>query len=376
MYRIYNVIELLRNSLTNETEINYEKYNWDEIYETSAEHGVNAIIFSVLDKSLFKSNSMREFYDKWKKSLTYSVVKQIQINFCIDEITNLLTENKIKYIVIKGPSIARYYTNPQLRFMGDIDILVSEEDVERSISVLKNNQFILLHKSEKHPIHFELMRKGYPMIEVHKGLINTNFLGKRKICYWNEMLWKSKLIYKSENSEYYTLSPEDEIIYQIIHFATHYVYTGAQLKHIYDIAIIIKNCKIDLNWEYIFKILKNINFSKFSEIVFTICVRFFDLNIPISIDDFLNKTSEEFIEKLHMQYLKEKKYGEQKGWSLTLWFLPKLSKTLIVIPIVFILELFFNNSSNSNDNNILARAYANTIFYKEKIAFIKKIEII
>ena len=55
--------------------------------------------------------------------------------------------------------------------MGDIDVLVREEDYEKALNVLIENNFIFDHKIE---YHSELKYESYS-VEIHKRLLRNEF---------------------------------------------------------------------------------------------------------------------------------------------------------------------------------------------------------
>jgi hypothetical protein len=50
--------------------------------------------------------------------------------------TDILTRNRIRFAVSKGPGIARHYRSPRLRPYGDIDILLRSQDFDRARALL------------------------------------------------------------------------------------------------------------------------------------------------------------------------------------------------------------------------------------------------
>jgi hypothetical protein len=55
---------------------------------------------------------------------------------CQEEVAQLLAEAGIPCAILKGASSARYYPKPEYRCMGDIDLLVLPEDLDRTLALL------------------------------------------------------------------------------------------------------------------------------------------------------------------------------------------------------------------------------------------------
>ena len=47
----------------------------------------------------------------------------------------------VPYVILKGTSAAQYYPHPELRAMGDIDIITRREDFRKSCNMLLENGF-------------------------------------------------------------------------------------------------------------------------------------------------------------------------------------------------------------------------------------------
>ena len=63
---------------------------------------------------------------KGRKKVLFYVAKNVQVNYNHIEIANLLSENNIKYVFIKGVASASYYKESTLRMMGDVDVLLTD----------------------------------------------------------------------------------------------------------------------------------------------------------------------------------------------------------------------------------------------------------
>lgn len=99
------------------------------------------------------------------------------------DINNILIKNGIKPIFLKGTGnvIEGLYSDIAERMTGDIDFIVSEDEYQKTIEILKNDGY---HRSEKNLIGFH---KHYPRlikenaiaaIEIHKDFFETNYVAK------------------------------------------------------------------------------------------------------------------------------------------------------------------------------------------------------
>lgn len=219
------IIALVKSALTGNGTIPTYELNWDEITDISRKHQ----IFSMVYYGAFSSHT--EIPKKKLAVLESYVYKGLSVdqnqNFALKAIEKEFTENKIDYMPLKGSWLKFVYPKTDMRTMGDIDILIREEQYEKIIPIMKK-----LGYTFKAETSHDLEWNGrLAHIELHKSLIppqNTDFYG-----YFGSG-WK-KAIQSPENPFCYTLSDEEQLIYLFTHFVKHYRSAGIGIRHITDI---------------------------------------------------------------------------------------------------------------------------------------------
>lgn len=76
----------------------------------------------------------------------------------------VLEKENIPFTIMKGAAVSAMYEKPELRSMGDIDILVSRESFDSAMTALSNNGFI--YKGGEGDIHREFIMDGC-IVELH-----------------------------------------------------------------------------------------------------------------------------------------------------------------------------------------------------------------
>ena len=294
------------------------------------------------------------------------------INDKFDKIGNKIKEifdaNNIDHIFLKGFELKKLYPDPCIRQMGDIDILVREEDHEKAINVLKESGFkqgkILTH-------HTEFKYQGIE-IELHNKLIDE---GEK----YEEYLYNpfSKSINKNNNT--YILNDDFNLLFLVIHYIKH-LKKGEGLRELCDLYFMFSSLNIDLS-----NLLNFINKEKLTA--------FFDclltqLNFIFSFDKIPYNRSEHFSELIsysissgahgfgeeQMQFQNQFKNTKKTKFSylLSRLFIPlselfqkyPWTKSIILIPIGYIVRFFFllkyrkdklNIIINTTNDNILTK---------------------
>lgn len=190
---------------------------------------------------------------KYKKYYIQSVLIHERINEVGKLIDNILNEAKIPHIFLKGYELQNLYPDPNLRMMGDIDVLVKPEDYDKVLKLLLNNNFKTLLESEKdyelsyNNINVELHHKLFEDFRILKDFFNKPF---------ENTISNESYNYKFNNNY--------NFIYIVGHYAKH-INMGAGLREIIDIYLLLKNKKLDI--DYIKNIFKKFKLDKFFNMI-------------------------------------------------------------------------------------------------------------
>lgn len=82
------------------------------------------------------SSAPKEFQAKWRKRSNEIEAANMMVFYEHTQLHELMTENGIPYVILKGAASASYYPEPILRTMGDVDFLVKEQDLKRAGGVV------------------------------------------------------------------------------------------------------------------------------------------------------------------------------------------------------------------------------------------------
>lgn len=190
---------------------------------------------------------------KYKKYYIQSVLIHERINEVGKLIDNILNEAKIPHIFLKGYELQNLYPDPNLRMMGDIDVLVKPEDYDKTLKLLLNNNFQTILESEKdyelsyNNINVELHHKLFEDFRILKDFFNKPF--------------ENTITNESYN---YKFNDNYNFIYIVGHYAKH-INMGAGLREIIDIYLLLKNKKLDI--EYIKNMFKEFKLDKFFNMI-------------------------------------------------------------------------------------------------------------
>ncbi len=230
------IIELSKASLFNtEPLLPPKDIDWQFIWDKSQEQNITALIaVSVLklpkDKHPNNANA-------WRSAIIQTMSFMSQKNAEFERIITCFKENNITPLCLKGIVIKDLYPIPELRTMGDFDILVEKSQRKSAEAVFESRGYSL----KRDTLFTEVDYKS-----VHGELftsLESEF--KHNPEHWNSVLKQN--VYKQNNR--LLLTPSYELAFSIVHAAKHLTETGCGIRNLFDVVILLKSHsqKIDLN---------------------------------------------------------------------------------------------------------------------------------
>lgn len=342
MNKIQNIMmELIKISLNPELEKNtrISKNEWPELYKIIIQQRVALTLFPLLDLLAYQDRPDDLLYKQWKNQVLFATAMQFRKIQQLKAIMNVFRSVGLPFILLKGLAIARFYNQPEYRLMSDLDILVENKYIPLARKTIESMEYNLRGNKKNHPFHYGYDKPGELYIELHHSLLEPGILGWRKMDGWYEHIWQHRKNVSFDGIEFSVMAEEDQIIHQILHFATHMIHAGARMSHIYDIALIIKRCGKDLDWQYMINTMETMQLLKLGLLIFNICYTYFQISIP---DWLINQKviyPEDFIERFLDEYSVQKEGSDKSTWDrLVAWNHPFVCKSILAIPLVCIIE--------------------------------------
>jgi len=212
-------------------------------------------------------------------------------------ILDKLKENGIKCVVLKGASVSVNYPEPTLRTHGDVDILVSVDDYEKSIDILTGStdrdKLATLHG-----FHYEFNYEGIT-VEIHKAISDYERDEKDIKSYMENAL--SQVNTKSiEHFTFPVLAESYQAITLLLHTKRHYFENNLVLKLLLDWAMYIDKVDIDEWNDKIYPLLKEFGLSEWADSLNCVCQKYLNINCSDKIhkmydDDITDTLAEMFI---------------------------------------------------------------------------------
>lgn len=166
-----------------------------------------------------------------EKNASVSIFKYFQNEYMFERTKELLAEQRIPFMSLKGVAIRDMYPQPWMRNSCDVDILVHEKDLLRAMHSLTAMGFTTDEKRNYHDI---TLHYGITHLELHFNICENI----PRIDKTLSQVWK----YAEPISDYeYREKIEFFVYHQVAHLLYHFLRGGCSLKQFIDLWLLRKN---------------------------------------------------------------------------------------------------------------------------------------
>ncbi|MBR2421188.1 MAG: nucleotidyltransferase family protein [Oscillospiraceae bacterium] len=200
------------------------------------QHHIAALIYDGAERCGMtrREPTMAKLFQAYCSSLLLSEGQEREIG----RIFHAFDENGIDYLPLKGCNMKALYPKPEMRTMGDADILIRPDQYSRIAPVMKSLGFAYQYESDH-----ELVWENEALnVELHKHLIPS--YNRELYAYFGDG-WAMAV---PGGGSRWDMTPEDTFVFLFTHFAKHYRDCGIGLRHVLDLWVYLRaNPNLDMN---------------------------------------------------------------------------------------------------------------------------------
>lgn len=259
-------LQVLSDHLSKRHTVPVNDLDWNILFKLSRAHQLEGIVFYQC-RDFMPDIGM--FEEPFYATLYYNKNRRI----IMSEIEADLSRRCIPFFTVKGFETAQYYPVPDLRSMGDNDIIVHEEDKEEvgqaliGMGFAYDSEFVGKEQIYSYKdMHFDLH---------HRLIYDENITISEQEHFFNDC-WKYVRDGKLDHSFHF--------LFLIVHLRKHLLNDGAGFRQFMDIAVTGK-MDSELNWVWIKEKLKELKLKKFAEKCFSLIDSWFGICLPIAHPD-------------------------------------------------------------------------------------------
>ena len=258
------LIHAIKAQIT-QTEFHFpENTDFKKLYMLAQNHRVTAMVAPLVIKSDLADKEIKGVFSKelFKYSARYTAQDKERA-----ELSEILSENKIKHCFLKGTKVGRFYDNPDIRFMLDMDLYVEKDKIQKAEEILFNRGYEKNSNGDDKDTAY--IKKPFLIIELHKEI---KYDYDKGYDYYKGAF--ERMI--SDNGYEMNMSDEDFYVYILSHSAHHFETAGTGIKSIVDHYYLRKNLKPECDTLVLEKGLENIGLTKFNQRMDNLCDFWFE----------------------------------------------------------------------------------------------------
>jgi hypothetical protein len=249
--------------------------DWDAVYEEAKAHQVHTLIYPLLEELPKELRPEAGFIETYKCEVLREAALQLLHIDQMEKVFAAFMEASIPIIALKGLIIREYYPHPELRTMGDADVLVHSADLQRAHKVLTSLGY---RKGKAGERHIAYLHTDYPEVELHE-ILTINEVSENKKHFSNTVWNNAHYDYVGE-VPVLVLSVEDQILHLLFHTIHHIMISGIGIRQLCDLTLFLNAHLKDFAWEDILAEMREYGWEKFAVTIFLVCHQLFNLPVP------------------------------------------------------------------------------------------------
>ena len=204
------IITLLKSAVTGEKYQLPEAFDLDAAFPEIKRHKIYPLAFQgAVTCGVSRSHPvMQQLFQRYCRDLLTSEGQMREIQ----RLCRMFDKNDIDYMPLKGCNMKKRYPKPELRLMGDADILIREEQYPQIVPIMESLGFVFQCESD----HELIWKSSGLYLELHKRLVPSYH---KDLSPYFEGCWDRSVI---SEGRCHVMTPEDEWLYLFTHFATHF----------------------------------------------------------------------------------------------------------------------------------------------------------
>lgn len=173
-----------------------------------------------------KSELMQKYQVQYFRHL---VISQRQMD-AVAKLCDTFEENGIDYMLLKGCNMKKLYPKPEMRGMGDADVLIRVEQYDK----IKPLMEMLQYKNTKESVYDHVWQTPELYLELHKRLYGPDQI---LLCEYFGIGWERA---ERKQGHRYEMPREVEFAYIFSHMAKHFRICGIGVRQVIDLYVFRK----------------------------------------------------------------------------------------------------------------------------------------
>jgi len=261
MNDLYRQFGSIIGSVLGGTVLSTHDYRWKELAPLFDKHNLTPVLNVCITNNHIDSSVASTVKNKSLRLLSIQVNQMHEI----EQLRALFDEKGIDNLFVKGTVTSNRYPRPEFRTMGDIDVLYRVDQHE----LLKESLLGFGYSNYQEGRKNDTFSKGkYISLETHRQLVPSD----SGFYEWCDGIW-DRCSLLDGYSHSYAMTIEDEIVFNIIHFAIHFLEGGAGARFLCDVYVY---SHLEYDRQHVEKELEGLGLLEFYKTVTGVANNWFD----------------------------------------------------------------------------------------------------
>lgn len=252
---------------------NITEYEWAKIREVAITQGLSGVCLDSFDRLPTYNRPNSAVLLPWiGNALAIERSYKFQLKV-LKRFVNLMRDNGVNVLLLKGYELSKYYPMPSHRPCGDIDVYLMG-NYEKGNDIVRQLGINIAHEDDK---HCSFVFDGV-VVENHKTLLAINQYSADKTS--EKQIMKSKEYLDFQPEGYYTLKPLDNYIFLLRHLARHFgSEEGYNSRQLLDIVLFLSKNKRRIDKHKLRQFLKESRMLKTNDLFLSLGSRLFGIDL-------------------------------------------------------------------------------------------------
>lgn len=238
--------------------------DWDAVLTESHHQAVPLLVLDAVGR--YAKYIPAEVYDRWLRASVDFFEPNLQVTTGQEQLVNVLTQNGVAYVILKGAAAAVRYPRPDLRMMGDVDFLIDPACQTAVETLLLENGYRKIEMEHDCHVAFEKDGVEYEMHFQTAG-IPAGKAGERVRAFMANVLQTAQVA-TVEGATFAAPDESHQALIFLLHMQQHTLGEGMGLRQLCDWLCFVRDTADMPFWkETVLPLLKEIGLYTYASVM-------------------------------------------------------------------------------------------------------------
>lgn len=252
-----------------------ETVSLEELFRLAEEQSLAGVVYA-------QCGAWLQWEKHFSKAFNGDVFYSVNRADLLQEIADRFKEKDIPFVCMKGAVFRDYWPDPELRTMGDIDLIIHTRDREAVDRILCGEMSFQKYV-DNHAVWTYSF--GSLELEVHDHMFYEYLSNQVDYRSYFDHVWehvKTGAAFGVTSDILFVPEENFHFLYLMTHTAKHVINKGIGFRAFLDMVFMVRACGNRLDWSYLERELRRLKLLDFTRICFAFCQRWLNVQMPLS----------------------------------------------------------------------------------------------